>query len=308
MKKPGYILLFPVVMLTMYPGSLSRKNIVFSKTEEGVLLLDDNNPRFFYQTATKSLDGKYPRTNYIHPLWGMNGDTLTEDFPEDHLHHRGIFWTWHQLWSGNKRLADPWFCENIEWRVDSINTLTTNKKAILWAVVTWIIQDNETGEKNTVLTEDVYIEYIPYKNFYELTFSIKLTPLIEDLRLGGSENLKEYGGFSARIELPESPVFYCYKGIVKPESTPVEAGGWVQLQLPGKNTSIILMCQPEAMPGFKGWILREKKSMQNAAFPGTEPISISQKSPLIFKSSILVCSGKMPEKTIYKLYKQFQKK
>jgi hypothetical protein len=40
------------------------------------------------------VDPKYVRSGYIHPLFGPDGEVLTDDFPGDHLHHHGLFWTW----------------------------------------------------------------------------------------------------------------------------------------------------------------------------------------------------------------------
>ena len=34
-----------------------------------------------------------------------DGQVLTEDFPADHLHHRGIFWAWHQVYVGEKAMG-----------------------------------------------------------------------------------------------------------------------------------------------------------------------------------------------------------
>ena len=62
---------------------------------EGVELSEGDKKVFFYQRATKSQDGKYPRANYLHPLYDLDGAVITDDFPKDHPHHRGIFWTWH---------------------------------------------------------------------------------------------------------------------------------------------------------------------------------------------------------------------
>ncbi len=67
------------------------------KQEEGFLVLEKGHPVLFYRTVPKSLKGKFERTHYIHPLYSLNGEILTEDFPEDHPHHRGIFWVWHQI-------------------------------------------------------------------------------------------------------------------------------------------------------------------------------------------------------------------
>jgi hypothetical protein len=38
-----------------------------------------------------------PRSNYIHPLYGIEGAKLTEDWSVDHPHHRGIYWAWPEV-------------------------------------------------------------------------------------------------------------------------------------------------------------------------------------------------------------------
>ena len=55
-------------------------------------------------------DHRRSRACYVHPVWGLSGEVMTDDFPRDHYHHHGIFWTWphigidgkqHDLWLGN---------------------------------------------------------------------------------------------------------------------------------------------------------------------------------------------------------------
>lgn len=55
---------------------------------------------------------------YVHPLYGLHGETLTDDAPRDHYHHHGVFWTWphvnvhradgsvekYDVWTGNTRM------------------------------------------------------------------------------------------------------------------------------------------------------------------------------------------------------------
>jgi hypothetical protein len=44
-----------------------------------------------------------PRSDYIHPLFGLDGETLTADWPEEHPHHRGIYWAWPEVdYRGNR--------------------------------------------------------------------------------------------------------------------------------------------------------------------------------------------------------------
>lgn len=39
----------------------------------------------------------HPRSNYIHPLYGLDGTPLTDDWSVDHPHHRGIYWAWPEV-------------------------------------------------------------------------------------------------------------------------------------------------------------------------------------------------------------------
>jgi hypothetical protein len=43
------------------------------------------------------------RSDYIHPLFGPQGEALTLDWPIDHPHHRGIYWAWPEVdWRGER--------------------------------------------------------------------------------------------------------------------------------------------------------------------------------------------------------------
>jgi len=44
-----------------------------------------------------------PRSDYIHPLYGLHGEVLTDDWVPDHPHHRGIYWAWPEVdWQGKR--------------------------------------------------------------------------------------------------------------------------------------------------------------------------------------------------------------
>jgi len=52
-----------------------------------------------YLEKVKGGNRKYalPRSNYIHPLYGPEGQLLTLDWSKDHPHHRGIYWAWPEV-------------------------------------------------------------------------------------------------------------------------------------------------------------------------------------------------------------------
>ncbi len=43
-----------------------------------------------------------PRSGYLHPLYGLDGEELTLDWSLDHPHHRGIYWAWPELRWGER--------------------------------------------------------------------------------------------------------------------------------------------------------------------------------------------------------------
>lgn len=82
---------------------------------EQVEVTDAGKPvlRYNYQTvkpgpvlekiASNNLKYAVPRSDYIHPLYGLNGEELTRDWSVDHPHHRGIYWAWPEVDYGTKR-------------------------------------------------------------------------------------------------------------------------------------------------------------------------------------------------------------
>jgi hypothetical protein len=312
------ILLLSVIcgfFLAIGSASCQDKKFTFYEDSNGILLEYSNQNIFFYQKQTKSLDGQYPRANYIHPLYGLNGEVLTEDFPADHLHHRGIFWAWHQLYVKDEKVGDPWACEGIKWQVSETETEVFPDSAILRVIVFWtgIIPwesmkeqkpEDLINEKTVITCKFIQPDRV------EINFDISLTALYEGTRIGGSEDEKGYSGFSIRTRLPEDLVFYSSRGKVIPEVTAIQAGGWIDMQGtfdPEENeqTVITIMCNPEDPQPFHGWILRDKGSMQNAAFPGRRPVSIPKGETLRLKYKILLHRNNMTKEQIEDIYNQF---
>jgi len=286
--------------------SAFSQTLGFQKEKEGVLLLEDDKPRYFYQAVTKSKNGEYPRANYVHPLYGLQGEILTEDFPDDHLHQRGIFWAWHQLYAEGTRIGNPWLSEGIVWDVQNISTEVDGKFAQLKSEILW----KETASEKAILKENLVITYKRHNSdAYTLAFDIQLTALLDGVAIGGSEDEKGYGGFSPRLKLPEDVVFISSTGKVEPHNLAVKAGPWVNLTGhfdPSSDASsgIVIMGEPQKLPNYQGWILRSSNSMQNMAFPGNNPVSIKKGESFTFRNQILVHRNLRTEE-IEEYYKEF---
>ena len=60
-------------------------------------LSENGKPVFVYNHGMKLPAGMPEdrrRSSYLHPVYAPDGTVVTDDSPKDHLHHRGIFWTW----------------------------------------------------------------------------------------------------------------------------------------------------------------------------------------------------------------------
>ena len=109
---PTPLVLLALSTLSTAPASLSETNLRLERHDNGFLFLDAERPVLFHQLKPKSLNGQSERANYIHPLYGLDGEILTEDFPVDHIHHRGIFWAWHQVLVKGHKISDSWLNRN----------------------------------------------------------------------------------------------------------------------------------------------------------------------------------------------------
>lgn len=298
------------IIVLLFCFGFAKAQLTMQKSDDGILIVDGLKNVLKYQAEPKNKDGEYERCNYIHPLWGLDGKVLTEDFPADHLHHRGVFWAWHQVWIGEKRIGDPWEIKDFEQEVLELefmkqtNGLVQIKTEVAWKSNLW----KKSGKKVPYMNEETLITVHPSTgNVRKIDFEISLLALEEELKIGGSEDKKGYSGFSIRMDLPNDVKFSGSEGDIKPLVTAVNSKDYVNVSgSVGQGNSsggVVIVDHPEN-PGYpQSWILRERNSMQNAAYPGNKTVSVSTNKPLILKYSLLVYSGKLSNKKIAKLIK-----
>lgn len=297
--------------------SLNAQQVKLNIGAEAACFMEEEDSILTYQITEKSLDGSYARSNYIHPLYTLDGQILTEDFPEDHLHHRGIFWAWHQLYIDDNRLGDGWEIEDFSWDVQSVKELKGQGKAkaieteVFWIPTQWT---DDEGDEKAVVKEITTIMVYPAEDHYrQIDISISIIALEKNMRLGGSENEKGYGGFSPRIRLVEDTRFYSSDGRVEPDTYPVEAYGWMDISgsvgAGGAVAGLSILAHPKN-PGFPNpWILRTARSMQNAVFPhpGAKPIPLSDTQATTLRYRLLVHQGDSKDLNIAAIYADYTK-
>jgi hypothetical protein len=290
--------------------STGERSDTFTFTEKDgrIELHEGPDPVFVYQKAHKSPNGEVFFNNYIHPLYSLCGDTLTEEFPSDHLHHRGIFWAWHQIFIDTMSMGDGWMMEDVSNDIVSVQTSKDKNRAQLVVRVLWNSSRYKSHppflEELTTIT--VHRSEEDYRIF---DFSIALTALFPDVWIGGSDDVKGYGGFSTRIKTPDDLVFTSQEGAITPQTLQLEAGSWMDFSGSLGNSDelcgLTILCHPST-PNYEApWILRQHSSMQNIVFPGRDKVLLSMGSPTILRYRMILHDQGADSSEIVKLQSSY---
>ena len=133
------------------------------------------------------------RSTYVHPLYGLDGEVLTDDFPKDHYHHRGLFWAWPHVRIGDQHY-DLWMLKGIEQRFERWLAREADASGATLGVENgWFVGDRK------VMQERVWLRASPSgKDERALDVELTWTPVGEPLTLEGAEG-KSYGGLTLRF-------------------------------------------------------------------------------------------------------------
>jgi hypothetical protein len=286
------------------------KKLPFSikETAEGIELSENGKKVFFYQRATKRVSGKYSFNNYLHPVYNLSGEIMTEEFPPDHLNHRGIFWAWHQLYINDQSIGDGWMSEEISQEVADLKPIIKEKAAQLNARVLWKSSLWEKG-KPFIEEETSIIVHKSEDNLRKIDFEITLKPLTSGVQIGGADDEKGYGGFCVRLKMPESLTFASEEGPVKAQNLQIRSGPWMDFSAifgeTGGRSGLTILCHP-SVPNYPApWILRQIGSMQNIVFPGRERINIDK--PVVLRYRVIIHAGDDESLDIDRLQKEYDK-
>ncbi len=278
------------------------------KSNEGIEISENNKKVLFYQVRPKTVDGKYERSGFVHPLYDLNEKVLTDDAPADHPYHRGVFWAWHQIIVDEKNIADGWMSDHISWKPVKTSVKRNKKRVILRSELLWDAQ--LAGKTTSIIKERTKITVSRATPQYRvLDFEINLFPLADNVKLGGSDDPKGYGGFCLRLKLPNDLTFISEGKSITPEETQVLAGPWMDFI--GSFEGESLPKTGIAVFGYTGgsdqqypWILRKVTSMQNVPYPGRTPAQLS-KSGWRLKYRVIIHNSEMKSEDIEKLYQQY---
>jgi len=225
------------------------------------------------------------RSSYIHPVYGLDGEVLSDDFPEDHYHHRGIFWTWPQVFVGGERYS-LWDIRGIYQRFES---WLCRRSGPVFAKLG--VRNGWYVEGKRVVDEKVWVKiYRASEMGRILDFVLCWEAVDEPVTLLGSPDIKGYGGFSFRFAPLENPVLTTSGGVQAEDSNRIPFP-WADFSANfagrAEKSGAALFDHPENIDHPNGWCLRHY-GFVGIAWPGVEPFVLQPGNPVTARYRVLL--------------------
>ena len=213
-------------VFTISAVSQEESRFRFEKiSEQSIRLSDGAEPVWVYNFGSMTRDDlpetekRRTRSCYIHPLYGLRGEVLTDDFPADHYHHHGVFWTWphvgiHQpggqvdhysLWEDIGDLRQKF----VQWK----ERTTDGTSATLSVENGWFVGEEKVMIENvTIRTFAINDEFNQKTRVIDLEFL--WIPTDKPVTLRGAEE-KSYGGLTIRFRPQTNTTITVPEGIAE---------------------------------------------------------------------------------------------
>jgi hypothetical protein len=189
---------------------------------------------------------------------------MLDDFPPDHWHHRGLFWSWPIVETGGRRY-DIWMMFTARDR-----TLQTPATSVAKDAARLEAHNMWEADGKDIVREDLRMDVFPTQgSSRELDFTLTWEALKEPVSLAGSpEKGKSYGGFSARFAPREETILRA-DGETLAKDEDLNPRRWAELEgvYGGKRVAFRITPDPNNPAAPYQWCLR-KYGFIGASFPG----------------------------------------
>lgn len=295
-----------ILLIAMTWANISAQMAIVEDVEKGALTVRDGQIDVltyrFGDQIKEGLDPKQTRSCYIHPLYSLDGKALTEDFPEDHLHHHGIFWTW-PIVKTRGQDTQTWHPANLRQHfVRWLKRETEDDVAKLRIENAWKLDGQEIVAKEIVMMRIHQEDKLGRAIDLELTIEAKGGSLTLQ---GTSDQNKGYGGFSLRGD----PMF---KGLTLATDKSVEAKDsnnkrfrWVDLSTSERGIAIFV--SPDH-PGFPTtWCIRNSYAgFCNVSWPGLETFVLQSGQSITLRYRMYVHTGDATAGRVSQAYEKYR--
>lgn len=132
-------------------------------------------------------------SSYLHPIYGLDGEVITGDFPADHVYHRGLYWAWPHIKVGDAEY-DLWSLRGIHSRFVRWRQRETDEDSIMFAV-----ENGWFAGETKIMREELKVRvHRSEANSRAIDLELSFTPLSHPITLWGAPG-KSYGGLTFRF-------------------------------------------------------------------------------------------------------------
>jgi len=272
--------------------------------EKSLGLWEGNKPVFVYNYGVLLKDGvpaDRARSSYVHPLYGMDGEVLTDDFPRDHYHHRGLFWAWPHVKVGGKEY-DAWMVKGAESKFDRWLKRSAGKdKAVLQVQNYWVADGQRIMKEVVTLTA-----HPAEKDSRALDLECVWTPLEQPITLAGAEG-KSYGGLTLRFAPRTNTVITTPLG-VDGKDLPMTRLAWADLTatytgVPQPSGAAIFISRSH--PGFPPMWLTRHYGVLCVGWPGVDAQTFPAGKPIHCKYRVWVHRNQLSKEQLASEYEKY---
>jgi len=255
----------------------------------------------FGKLLPEGVPENHRRSSYVHPIYGLDGEEITDDFPEDHYHHRGLYWAWPYVDYAGEQL-DLWVCQGIEPRFDAWLEREIGPACAVFGVDNgWYVGDEE------VVDETVwYRVWHAGERGRAIDVDITWRATDKPVTLTGRAT-KGYGGFCLRFAPREDTVITTDTGRLAEDTLEVQYA-WADLsaRMQGRPdvSGAAVFIDGDNLGFPNGWLLRHYGFL-GVNWPGVTSFTMEPDEPVHVRYRVWVHAGDADEGGVADAYEAF---
>lgn len=249
---------------------------------------EDGRPALVYNHGMMLAEGvkeQYRRACYVHPVYAPDGTVVTDDFPKDHPHHRGMCWSW-PIVKFEGQTHDVWAVLGMHQRfVRWKKRVASARSAVLHVENGWFAGDRKAVREDVELTVHA-AEGSRRAIDLKLEFEAAGAPV----EIAGRE-IKGYGGFGVRFAPRTETLIRTERG-VEEKDTDLVRHPWAELEgtFNGKRAGMRVEDDAENPEAPVAWCLRHYGYVA-PNYPGLKTVTLVPGKPLKLRYRVTVFSA-----------------
>lgn len=286
------------------PAEKQQPAFRFAQDDVHLRLVEGDRPVLTYNFGMMLPEGvpeNRRRSCYVHPVYGLGGEIISDDFPEDHYHHRGLFWSWPKMTVGDQTL-DLWAISGVlarfeEWLGQEVGPVC----AVFGVRNGWYVGEERIAEETAWFrvwrTGDVGRAIDVAFEWEARNRPITISP----------KDAKGYGGLCLRFGPREDTVLTTAEGRQEKDSN-LQPSPWADLSArfggrPGTSgAAIFIDADNPAFPN--GWCLRHYGFL-GVNWPGADTCTLRPGEPVKLRYRVWVHRGGAEEGLVSEAYASF---